>query len=569
MHKQRKASLGPWPLGIVNSKRDYVLPAGACLDALNIDFTDEGNAVSRSGYSETVAIDNGAGLSNQGEKVMIRNGSELGVVTAVNPLVITSLRAGLGTDPVSYAERGGEVWWSNGTASGRCNADNTDSPWAAPAPLDLVSVISGVGSLPPGDYRVCITHSMDDGEESHASTIESITLSTTGSIELTLPAAASGTDNFVVYCTWGDGEVLQRATTVSSVTASVSITDLPEGRQIRDRAFLRPLPAGDAIAFHNGRLLSLKGEFLYYSRPYDYGLYNPAQDFIRLGATGSIVISVESGVFVVADRTWFYAGTDIATAEPVEKLPFGAASGTAFYHPDTTSPVAGWYSDEGIVFGAGDGSVTLPQREKGFIAPVAQSGSAWVRERDGMTHVVISLDGTAAYNKKVSPDFTAARQRYVDDSTTLCMNLANGATSRYSHWHFNSYATIDGDEYGIDSVGMSLLEGSDDLGTDIFCALDCGRVGFGSLNIKSPECVYVAGKSSAAMVVDIEIPGDTTYSYPARTFSEEPTVIRHDGMKGLINKRKTWFSMVLRNQSGSRMEVEVAVVFINESTRMI
>ena len=149
MHKQRKASLGPWPLGIVNSKRDYVLPEGACLDALNIDFTDEGNAVSRSGYSETVAIDNGAGLSNQGEKVMIRNGSELGVVTAVNPLVITSLRAGLGTDPVSYAERGGEVWWSNGTASGRCNADNTDSPWAAPAPLDLVSVISGVGSLPP------------------------------------------------------------------------------------------------------------------------------------------------------------------------------------------------------------------------------------------------------------------------------------------------------------------------------------------------------------------------------------------------------------------------------------
>ena len=121
----------------------------------------------------------------------------------------------------------------------------------------------------------------------------------------------------------------------------------------------------------------------------------------------------------------------------------------------------------------------------------------------------------------------------------------------------------------MDSVGMSLLEGSDDLGTDIFCALDCGRVGFGSLNIKSPECVYVAGKSSAAMVVDIEIPGDTTYSYPARTFSEEPTVIRHDGMKGLINKRKTWFSMVLRNQSGSRMEVEVAVVLINESTRMI
>ena len=107
MPKQRKANLGPWPLGIVNSKRDYVLPSGACIDALNVDFTDEGNAVSRSGYSQTVAIDNGGGLSNQGEKVMIRNGSELGVVTAINPLVISTLRTGLGTDPVSYAERGG------------------------------------------------------------------------------------------------------------------------------------------------------------------------------------------------------------------------------------------------------------------------------------------------------------------------------------------------------------------------------------------------------------------------------------------------------------------------------
>lgn len=199
--QQRKASLGPWPIGIVNSKRDYVLSAGACLDALNVDFTDEGNAVSRSGYSQTVAIDNGDGLSNQGSKVMIRNGSELGVVTAINPMAITTLRTGLGTDPVSYAERGGEVWWSNGTESGRCNADNTDSPWTVPAPLDLVSMVSGVGSLPPGDYRVCITHSMADGEESHASTIESITLSTTGSIELTLPTAAAGADNFVIYCT--------------------------------------------------------------------------------------------------------------------------------------------------------------------------------------------------------------------------------------------------------------------------------------------------------------------------------------------------------------------------------
>ena len=111
--------LGPWPLGIVNSSRDYTLPKGAVLDALNVDFTDKGTAVSRRGYSQTVAIDNGHSLKTLGGKTLMAMGAELHVVTAMNPLTTTLLRAGMGTTPISYDERGGEVWWSNGAQSGR------------------------------------------------------------------------------------------------------------------------------------------------------------------------------------------------------------------------------------------------------------------------------------------------------------------------------------------------------------------------------------------------------------------------------------------------------------------
>ena len=107
------------------------------------------------------------------------------VITSVNPLVITTLRTGLNIRPVSYAERGGEVWWSNGEESGRCNSDNSDHPWTVPAPLDIVSVVAGTGTLPVGTYRVCITHSMTNGEESHASTIETLTLTSPGSVDVT------------------------------------------------------------------------------------------------------------------------------------------------------------------------------------------------------------------------------------------------------------------------------------------------------------------------------------------------------------------------------------------------
>ena len=146
-----------------------------------------------------------------------------------------------------------------------------------------------------------------------------------------------------------------------------------------------------------------------------------------LGAAGSIMAPVESGLFVAADRTWFYAGADIKAADPVEVLPVGAVSGTVFRHPDNET--VGWFSADGLAIGSTDGSVALPQKKLGFIAPAALTGSVWIRQRDGMAHAVFSLDGTAAYSKQVAAEFTAARIIYNDDSTTMSVNLATGATT--------------------------------------------------------------------------------------------------------------------------------------------
>ncbi len=567
MSKQRSVQLGPWPAGINNSAHDHALPDGSCRDALNVDFADDGRALSRPGYSETVAIDNGHSLMTIGGKTFIAIGTELHVITGMSPLATTLLRTGLDLLPISYAERGGEVWWSNGVQSGRCGADNSDHPWVTPAPANITEVFAGVGTLPAGSYRLAITHSMSFGEESAASDIEAFDLVYPGSIDITLPAATAGTDSFSIYCSRADGKVLQKYSTVSAETASVSITANPDGRQLRDRAFLRPLPAGDSICFLGGRLLSMKGEFIYYSAPYDYGLHNPDEDYLVLGVSGSIMAPVETGLFVAADRTWFYSGADIKAADPVEVLPVGAVSGTVFRHPDNET--VGWFSADGLAIGSTDGSVALPQKERGFIAPEAQSGSVWIRRRDGMSHAVFSLDGTAAYSKQVAAEFTAARILYNDDSTTMSVNLATGATARYGEWHFNSCATFAGDEYGCNAVGLSLLEGDTDMGAAIEALIHCGRVGFGSLQIKAPENVYVSGQSSAALVIDIVLPAGDVYSYPARTFSTTHAVTRHDGMKGLMNNRQSSFLVVIRNQDGASMEVSTATVLINESNRMI
>ena len=71
--------------------------------------------------------------------------------------------------PSSYAERGGEVWWSNGEESGRCNSDNSDHPWTVPA-LDIVSVVaSRWNCYPIGTYRAFALHLDDERQKSHAS----------------------------------------------------------------------------------------------------------------------------------------------------------------------------------------------------------------------------------------------------------------------------------------------------------------------------------------------------------------------------------------------------------------
>lgn len=572
----KPVNIGPWPKGINNTTRSYALPNGsrndpgwACVDAMNVDFTDQGFAVRRYGYSQTQAMLVGHSLETVGDKTLIVQAGELGVITSVNPLNITTLRTGLSSDRISYAGLAGEVWWSNGTESGRCNANNTDSPWAVPTPDDIPLIVSGAGTLFAGKYRVALTHVMTSGEESAACEIYEIDLAVDGSLVVTLPAAKAGVDYFRTYCSAADGSVLQHYSDVLANAVSVNITTQASGISLDDRAFLVPLPAGDIVAFHNGRLLSANDGDLYYSKPYNFGLCDPIENRLTLTAAITVVAPCEGGVFVcTTEKSYFYAGNDIAEAVVSEVLPFGAVIGTAFRHPDARA--VGWFSDDGFVIGAPDGSVSLPQREKGFSAPTAASGNTWVRSINGETHLVCSLDGTARYTKEVSPDFTASRIRYDDDQTTVCMNLANGATSRYSNWFFTGTAQIDGDYYGIDTVGLRLLEGDADETDPIVAALDVGNIGMADMQICAPEFVYVSGKSSAKLVIDVHLPNGTVYSYPARSYNADTIdVQRHDGMKGLMNKRQSWFSVVIRNDDGCSMEVAAVKVLLGVSQRRI
>ena len=272
-------------------------------------------------------------------------------------------------------------------------------------------------------------------------------------------------------------------------------------------------------------------------------------------------------MFIAADKTYFYAGNDIAESVVSEVLPYGGIKGTMFRHPNEKA--VGWMGDNGFVIGRPDGGVKLPQQDRRFIPPRAATGSTWVRVRDGMIHLVCSLDSSAAYNKEVSSDFTTARVRYDDDSTTVVMNIANGATSRYS-------------------TGTSTARRASSATSTVSTASACASSKARPTTARQSSRCWTAvasttrcrsrplrsstwrAKSSAPMVVDVVLPDGSIYGYPARSYSDDkPDVQRHDGMKGLMNLRQNWFTLVLRNDEGSTFDVSGVVALVGGSKRKI
>lgn len=561
----KSISFGPWTKGIVNTAAPFSMPKDGVLDALNVDFLNSGWVRSRSGFGPETPVDQGHSLCTAGRTTLMVFGEDLVVLDSISPLITTILRSGLtAMRHVSYAELAGEVWWSNGEESGRCNSDHTDSPWAVPTPASAPTLSPTlVGTLPAGSYRVAITHAMLDGEES-AAKLAAVDLAAEGGITVTLPAAQSGVDKFVVYCSGPDGAVLQRYSTVTAATASVSISAPAEGRSVGNRALLATLPAGDTVAFFNGRLLSASGRVVSYSDTYNFGLYNPAKNWIMLPDEIRVVAPCENGVFIgTTSAVYWYAGADIAQAEVFERIRASSVRGTVFSHPN--GKAVGWMSSDGMLIGTPDGAIASPMRANGFLPPVAEYGAAFVRQRGGETHVLFSLDTSARYPADVQDGFTAAREAYDDDQTMLCVNLNTGAASRYA-WAFNSFAQIGRAAFGIDAGGLRELEGSDDDGSPIHCVVDLGKPSV-SGQISTPINVYVYGESSDKLTLVVSTPSGPEFEYLSHKAATDAQCVRFQPGKGL---RATYHGFRLTNGSyGSSFTLSALDALMSISQRRI
>ena len=520
--------LGPF-LGISNRRPDFDLhikmntTQGDYLrDAINVDIDNTGRLLRRKVPTLVQAMTGAHSLYMTDETNGLLVIDSILYAITLPSYTQTLLKVLNSNAAMSYVEQGGEVFYSNGTDSGRI-VSGAFYPLALPTP-DTPTISSIGGNLLAGWYQVAVSYARYSGATQTAATLleeggvcasANIELTSTGGIRVPLPAATAGATHINVYLSAANGEVPYLATVVPTGTALVDLIALSSGRGAAPR-YEEPLPAG-RLFMSSGRLCSYKGKTLYVGIPYRPGYYEPAEGYVPFATDISVVVDAQDGLFVAADKTYWLPNEGVIA----DVLPYGAVPGTGFSYSDKS--IYGWFGEKGFVLGKPSGEVEAAMSDNILLTPPT-NGFCTIFEDDEFRRVT---------------------------GCGWTMNLANNAVTRYEDWNFTSFSR----GYGTQADGIYSLA----TGGDVAWNVDFGKVNLGNDQIKHMPNVYLGVESSDVMQLVV----NESYTYPARSFDEALKNQRIDVGKGL---RAPWFHLQLTGTEGADFRLSY-VDFVPATTR--
>ncbi|NUS38246.1 MAG: hypothetical protein HOQ02_04385, partial [Lysobacter sp.] len=338
--KQLLRSSG-FPYGVNNLAKEEALPRDpntgeviALREAENVDLDSSGKPSRRDGYTLVQA---GSRMHSAWSDDYLPFGFEVDgeALYAVQAdesrdLLVSGLALGL---PLSYARINDAVWWTNSVQSGQVTLELETRGWSAPHPNGEPSVAAAAdGALDPGRYQVAVTFLDQWGRESGAERAVVVTLDSVGAIAVTnLPQPPAGC-RVRVYLTGANDAVLHAAVTVDAGVTTVLLTQPAQGRRC-DTLGLRPMPAGQLVAYGNGRQYVARGNEVLYSPALRYGLYDPKAARVGFVQRVDMLAFVGEGTdgagLFVSDgkRTYFFGAPDPANWSQRIAYPCGAVPG--------------------------------------------------------------------------------------------------------------------------------------------------------------------------------------------------------------------------------------------------
>ena len=402
----RTITLGPFTKGIDNLQPPQALPPDTLADAVNVDLPNTGRARRRQGITLSVAGDQCHSFWCDPEgstPAYYVDYSTLYTLPQVGPLtktaVLTGLTPGLRMS-MDLSPLG--VLYTNGQVIGLLNGSTaTPLGYDKPSTQPLVVSASDGGSLPAGTYQTTFTWVDASGKESAADYPQRVTITDdTGIISISgFGAVPSYAAALRLYCSVNNGEILYHYNDYAPSTTSIAISVAPVGGGMQcTNLGLRAMPAGSIIRYWRGRVFVVVGSLVYFSQPYNYGLYDPTYNVIQFEEPVTLWEPVETGIYMSSDKTYFIEGgrslegpkLDPSSWHRNHIFPYRAIFGTSAQSEKETAVY--WMSERGVIKGDDQGKAVNVQEEHIAMGP-AQQGAGLYRSANGIRQYIASLSG--------------------------------------------------------------------------------------------------------------------------------------------------------------------------------
>ncbi len=315
--------LGPWPLGRDRVHADD--PAHAVyrgskeraprlLQAVNMRLDAAGVPWRRPGLTELVAAASGLGLYAEAGLVLLQDGGTIKLVdtqTLGASDLITGLSASL---PVRFHAHDGQVFWTNGVAWGRIEADGTATNWGMAVP-PTPTLGTTAGGLPAG--RVGVTCVYLDGNGVMSGAPESAWIDVNGAQDVTVDLTVNdaSAEYVRVYATYANGPRPVQVAQVAAGALPVTLSELhTAGEVLKTQHLEGPVAGIEGLSSWGGYLLWWKGAFLAHSAgnsPHLFDLRTAVweQDYPIVAAAG-VGNAAEGACWVATERGMYrYSGT--------------------------------------------------------------------------------------------------------------------------------------------------------------------------------------------------------------------------------------------------------------------
>lgn len=392
------ASNSAWSGGIHNRANAKSVPDGFVHDLVNLDPLVGGELGLRAGYDLRYAATSARGALSVGSRIIFADGSDLVCYdTQTSSANVLAQIANGGR--LTGAVLNEELFFCTANETLRFDGSSLRA-WGVPTVVDQpVPSVTG-GGLLAGVYQAAMTIVNAQGEEGATVNPIQVNVSDAAGLVFMIPALPTGC-TARLYVSPANAETLYLQ---YEGLDTFIVTGVRDDTARLETLNLRAPIGGDHLASLGSVLLIADGKTLWHTLAMSPHLIDHSKNFFQYPADISVVLQVDGGVFVCADKTYFVQAPESGDVIQSKKLEYGAIPGTGSILPDGR---AAWMTQYGLAIGALDGSVTL-LTQNNFVPEMAQFGASGVIDHNGSQMVITTMRGQKGPNPLAASDYYEA-----------------------------------------------------------------------------------------------------------------------------------------------------------------